>query len=585
METRVMVVRKVAGSGVLSGLAAIISILRSSRVGRSLAIVATASVLVIIVGAYGQLRIVHWNKPFLDAFGRRDLRDYMFQLGVFVFLAACMLTVNTALRWLGEVLKLYVREALVRDLIHHWMRPGRASELAHSDPIGVTPTQLVHEDARRLSGLSVDLGLGLLQAVTLTVTFLGLLWSLSGEFTFEMADRRFVIHGFLAWSIFAFSLIASLIGLWVGRVVVRRGAALSARESEFEGLLGRISRQIDAISFAAGERYETQRITAALESVLVSMRRSAASVSNFTMVTAGFGWIARVAPTVAAAPLFFSGLLSFGNFLVVSLASVQVQASLDWFIGNFPAVAEWRAALNRVLNFRRVVSVGADANSLGTRINFVDGAPGRMLFENLSIVTPSGTMVMSEPRVEIIGGEQLLFVDDSPVNEVPPLFRVLAGVWPWGDGTVARPTGEAMMFVPLMAYLPAGTLREVLAYPAATIESAQDGDLCAGVLQRLGLDRLVRELDVMRDWDRLLEEDEKRRIAFARALLGRPKWLIVDQVFDVVDRRLREPMLAAIAEELPDVTLIYFSRGKSSLRIFNRVLQVHRAPVTRSPAQ
>jgi vitamin B12/bleomycin/antimicrobial peptide transport system ATP-binding/permease protein len=589
METPVMVDQNAAADsgpstsanvspGVRPGLAAVISILRASRVSRTLAVVTTASVLVIIAGAYGQLRIVYWNKPFLDAFGRRDFRGYMFELGVFIFLAVFMLFVNTAQRWLGEILKIHMREALVRDLLHHWMRPGWASAFAHSDPIGATPTQHVHEDARRLSGLSVDLGLGLLQALTMTVTFFGLLWSLSAAFPVEMGNRKIVLHGFLAWSILAYSLVASLIGLWVGRAVIRRGAELSARESDFADLLERTSNHIDAISFAAGERHEAQRLTMALESVLAGMRRSAASVSNFTMVTGGFGWIARVAPTLAALPLFLSGLLSFGNFLVVSLASIQLQSSLDWFVGNFPAVAEWRAALDRVLRFRRAGDVGAGANLLAIRISFVEGAPGRMRFANLSTVTPSGTMEMSERQVEIRRGDQVLIMDDSAVSDVPPLFRVLAGVWPWGDGTVVRPAGESMMFVPLTPYLPSGTLRHVLTYPAI-IEPSQGGDVCAGVLVRLGLERVVGELDATRDWDRLLDEEERRRIAFARAVLGKPNWLIVDQMFDMLDRRLLEPVLAVLAAELPNVTLIHFSRRKSSLRIFNRVLHMRRTPM------
>jgi putative ATP-binding cassette transporter len=590
METRVMVDEKGIGAnlkppadvkgrpGVLSGLGVIIGILRSSRVGKSLAIFTLASVLAIIVGAYGLVRFVLWNKPFVNAYGRYDLRGYLYELGVFIVLAVFVTLMNTAQRWLGEILKVQIREILVRDLIHHWMRPGWASALLHSDPSGKTAALQVHEDVRRLSGISVDLALGLTQALAITVAFFELLWGLSRDFEIEILHRTIVIHGFLAWGIVGFSVSASFMGLWMRRAVNRRSAVLAARESDFTSLLEKISDHIDAISFAGGEEYETQRINRALESVLAGMRRSAASVRNFTVVTVGFGWIARVVPTLCAAPLYFRGLLSPGDFLIVSLASIQIQLSQDAFVSNFSAVAEWRAALDRVLGFRRVVDATAVVHSLGTRIHFVEGGPGTMLFANLSIAAPSGTMEMSERHIEIIRGDQVLVVDDSASGEVPALFRVLAGTWPWGGGTVARPVGESMMFVPRTPYLPSGTLRQVLTYPSVA-ESSQDEDLCARVLVSLGLERLVRDLDGTRDWDGLLGDDEKRCIAFGRVVLGRPQWLIVDQVFDLLDRRWLETVRAVLAAELPELTLIHFSRRVSALPIFNRVLHVQKTSV------
>ena len=39
-------------------------------------------------------------------------------------------------------------------------------------------------------------------------------------------------------------------------------------------------------------------------------------------------------------------------------------------------------------------------------------------------------------------------------------------MWPWGAGTIQLPPRESMMFMPQRPYLPLGTLRAAVSYPA-----------------------------------------------------------------------------------------------------------------------
>jgi len=56
-----------------------------------------------------------------------------------------------------------------------------------------------------------------------------------------------------------------------------------------------------------------------------------------------------------AAPAYFAGHLSFGGLMMAAGAFNQVQSSLRWFVDNFSIIADWRATLLRVADFRRAI--------------------------------------------------------------------------------------------------------------------------------------------------------------------------------------------------------------------------------------
>src|SRR5689334_10307198 len=157
-------------------------------------------VLVIVATAYGQIRLNRWNQPFYDALARRDLQEFLVQLGVFGIIASALLVLNVFQRWLTETIKLKLREGLTRDLVDLWMQPRRAFRLASAGPIGVNPDQRMHEDARHLTELSADLGIGLAQAVILLVSFVGVLWSISRGFSLKLGGVTLALPGYMVWA-------------------------------------------------------------------------------------------------------------------------------------------------------------------------------------------------------------------------------------------------------------------------------------------------------------------------------------------------------------------------------------------------
>ncbi|HXA92356.1 MAG TPA: ABC transporter ATP-binding protein/permease [Steroidobacteraceae bacterium] len=567
----------VGHTGLVGQLGGMVRALLASPVGKAVVSLSSAILLIILVTAYAQIRLNRWNKPFFDALSRRDFSDFLHQLGVFGIIAASLLVLNVGQRWFVETLKVKLREGLVGDLLRDWMVPRRAFWLANAGPMGVNPDQRMHEDARKLCELSADLGTGLLQASILFATFAGVLWVLSSDVSFRIGDHDYAIPGFMLYAAIAYAFAGSLLSYWVGKSLIHRNAERYAREADFRFALVRVNEHLDGISLASGEADEQRRVELHLANVLAATRRIVTGLTNLTWVTAGFGWILNVAPILVAAPLYFAGKISFGGLMMAAAAFTQAQSSLRWFVDNFSTIADWRATLFRVASFRHALQDADELRDFESRITYNEGEPGSMIIEQLEIVSPTGSDVLSERRVAIHAGERILIIG-APGTSKTLLFRALAGLWPWGNGQITLPRGEQILYLPRgTPYLPRASLREVLAYPMK-IESF-DADAFAQALGRMGLERLVPLLDATRRWDRELSQDEQLSLAFARIVLQRPPWVLIDDTFGSLDDEALERVVDAFGNELKQTCLIHIGRAAQARDpLFSRVLHLMKAP-------
>lgn len=553
----------------------------ASPVGRTLMVLMAAIVVVIVATAYGQIRLNRWNKPFYDALSRRDLRDFFYELGVFFLMAACLLVLNVAQRWLAETLQVKLREGLVRSLLKDWMLPRRAFWLANAGTMGVNPDQRIHEDARKLCELSADLGIGLFQASILFGTFAGVLWVLSGDFAFRLGDRDYAIPGFMLWAAIIYSSAGSLLSYWVGRSLVNRNAERYAREADLRFSLVRVNEHVDDISLAAGEADEQRRIELHLGVVLAATRRIVLGHTNLTWVTAGFGWVTIVAPILVAAPLYFTGKVSFGGLMMAAGAFTQAQSSLRWFIDNFSVIADWRATLLRVASFRHALVTTDEPRGFESRIAYTDGDPGAITIDNLEIVSSANADKLKETHVVVRAGERVLILG-APGTGKTQLFRALAGLWPWGAGHIGRPRGEQIFYLPRGApYLPRGSLRELLAYPLKP-ESFNTNEFTRA-LYRLGLERLAQLLDETRRWDRELSQDEQLCLAFARILIQKPPWVLIDGTFGALDDDVLELVIDVFTKELQSTGVIHIGGAAEANSLFSIVLHLIKAARPQTP--
>jgi putative ATP-binding cassette transporter len=568
---------ELANSRLVPQLDMMVRALWAAPVRNTLFVLSGSLFIVIAVTAYGQIRLNDWNQPFYDALSHRNFGEFLRQLGVFGLIAGALLVLNVGQRWLGETLKLKLRQGLGHDLIQNWLKPGRAFRLTNAGPVGVNPDQRMHEDARHLTELSADLGIGLVQSTILLASFVKVLWGLSNNFAFHWDGRHIVIPGYMVWAAVVYSGSASLLSYWVGRSLVDRNAQRYAREADMRFSLVRVNEHIDAIALSAGEADEARRIELDFAGVLRATARLVTGLTNLTWITAGYGWFTLVAPILVAAPLYFAGNLTFGGLMLASGAFMQVQSSLRWFVDNFSTIADWRATLLRVATFRRAVIDTDVMHDVENRVTYATGKSGEYAIANLQITSPSGSTMLKEKDVHMKCGEHVLIVGESGTGKTL-LFRSLAGLWPWGSGTVTRPQGDEILYLPRTPYFPPGTLHEVLAYPKPT--SAFEAKACTAALARVGLDRLSPMLESIERWDRELNEDEQQSLALARALIHRAPWILMDEVLDSMDEAGLDRAVDIFTKDLAQSGIIHIGRSDAH-HFFSRVLHLVMDPTAK----
>jgi putative ATP-binding cassette transporter len=264
--------------------------------------------------------------------------------------------------------------------------------------------------------------------------------------------------------------------------------------------------------------------------------------------------------------------------MMASGAFMQVQSSLRWFVDNFSTLADWRATLLRVASFRRAIVACDDMREVASRIEHAEGKPGQIVIDGLEIFSPAGSVNLAESHVEVESGERVLVIGESGSGRTL-LFRALAGLWPWGKGRIARHAGDTTLYLPRTSYLPPGTLREVLAYPSAV--AAFDTDACTKALEHLGLERLSPMLDETQHWETVLSEGEHQCLAFARALLHAPAWLIIDEAIEALEADTLPRVIELLSKELQHTGVLYIGRAGAHDSLFERTLHlVNDAPPT-----
>ena len=563
------------GDGVIAQLGSLLSALGASPFRRRVGVLALGIVIVLCLNVLGQIRLNAWQGSFFDAIEQRDLAVFGAQLLVFGLIVSALLVLVVAQTWLREMLQIRLREWLTHDLLDRWLTPKRAYLLANDGEIGVNPDQRVHEDTRHLTDLSTELAVGLLQGSLLLVSFVGVLWVLSAQVLFTVGDRSFSIPGYMVWCALAYASAGSWLAWRVGRPLIPLNATRYAREAELRFALVRVSECAEGIALHGGEADERRILDGTVGRVVTVMQGLAGRLARLTWVTSGHGWLGIITPILVAAPGYFGGGLSFGGLMMVIGAFNQVQQSLRWFVEHFHQIADWRATLLRVMALREALSADDTPGSEPGGIRLVDHAKGHLELEDLTVALDGSRATLDDARVEIVPGERVLIVGETG-SDKGTLFRAMAGLWPWGTGTIHLPPRRTMMFMPQRPYLPLGSLHAAVSYPAEPerFESVEVGD----ALERVGLDYLVPSLDREQRWDKDLSLDEQQRLAFARLLLHQPRWVLLDDAMGALEDEHRRLMLSIFDHELADAAVISIGRSRAHSGFYTRTLHFRRVP-------
>ncbi len=515
--------------------------------------------LVTVVQVIIQIRFNFWNRDFFNALENRDRAAFTHQILLFFGLAAASMAAAVYQLYLKQLIQLRWREWLTRWLIANWLREGRHYQLEMAASGADNPDQRIAEDVRLSTEMAVDFALGIVISLTMLLSFVGILWTLSGALPVELGSISFEIPGYMVWAALLYAVIGSSLTWLVGRPMVGINIRRTTAEADFRFGLTRARESGEGIALIRGEEDERRFMAGLFAEVRGAVQALMRSQRNLMWLTSAYGTLAMVFPTIVASPAYFAGLMTLGGLMQIGQAFGQVQTSLNWFVDNFPRIAEWRSAATRLVTFREAL---ADLEALiedpeQPTIEIIEATEGEgrevLAFDNLEVAFADGTTVIEEASAEIGPGERVLIKGESGSGK-STLFRCIGGLWPWGAGTIRIPPRSAMMFLPQRSYLPLGSLAEAVTYPKPASEVPQEE--IAAALERVGLGELTGRLEEEERWDRTLSLGEQQRLAFARLLLHRPRWLFMDEATSALDGDSQDALMRLVIEELPETTIV-----------------------------
>jgi vitamin B12/bleomycin/antimicrobial peptide transport system ATP-binding/permease protein len=231
-----------------------------------------------------------------------------------------------------------------------------------------------------------------------------------------------------------------------------------------------------------------------------------------------------------------------------------VQEALSFFVSIYRTMAEWRAVVARLDGFEMSVRSAADLKTGSGSINLaLPGGSHDIDLTQLLVRLPNGTPLISASDFRIHPSERLLVIGPSGAGK-STLFRAIAGIWPFGSGSISIPADASLMMLPQKPYFPIGTLHAAIAFPSEA--TAFGADRIKQVLTEVGLPQLALRIEDEEHWNRILSLGEQQRLGIARALLQAPKFLFLDEATASLDEPAEAVLYRLLQEKLPDTTVV-----------------------------
>ena len=523
------------------------------------------------------LGINTWNRWFFDALEKRDAQALWSVAGWLPLLLAASALSVSGLVVSRMTLQARWRENLTMRLAGWWVADQRYYRLSLITKEQTAPEYRIAEDTRLSIEPLVELAIGLISAFVTAVAFASVLWTVAGAAEFTLGGRTIVIPSYMAFAALLYATIASLGAYVTGRPLVGLVAAKNETEARFRADMTRLRENAESIALIRGDADERSSLAEGYGRVLGAWLRIIRQQGIIALVLNTNGALFPIVPLLLIAPKFLSGSVTLGGVMQVVAAFSAVQAALIWFVDNFVRLAEWFASVTRVdelVEELQALDVGTIMEG-DTRIAMGESDDGAIHVENLSVAHSNGRIVIADATVVIQPGEKVLIVGESGSGK-STLIRALAGLWPWGSGSIRVARGKAIAFVPQRPYLPKGTLRSVLLYPHSDIPVPTETLLAA--LERCGLPYLAKRLDEDENWDRALSGGERQRIAFARLLIQKPGFIVMDEATSALDEDSQNALLALFGDELADATIISVGHRPGLEDYHDRKITLERRP-------
>ena len=523
-----------------------------------------------LAGVYMEVLFSQWNNVFFNSLQDKDKAAFFRLMGRFSMLAAIYIVLSIYNVYLNQWLQIRWRSWMTDKYLNEWLgnRVYYRMQLTgnHTD----NPDQRVADDLKVFVDETLNLGLGALNAVVTLASFVTILWVLSGTFEFTLSGQTYIVYGYMVWVALGYAVVGTWLTHKIGKPLIDLNFNQQRYEADFRYGLVRFRENMEGVALYRGESSELtvfrNRFLHVAGNWWAIMKRTKL-LNTFRI---GYGQVAIVFPYLAAAPRYFAGPGKLGDLTQTANAFGHVQDALSWFINVYTSFASWRATVDRLTGFHNAV-MSTQEQQRSSPGPVVEPSMGSGLaLDHLNLLLPTGRALLSDTSVEIPEKSRALVRGPSGSGK-STLFRALAGIWPFGSGTIRTPKDFGALFLPQRPYFPIGTLRLVVSYPAGP--EAFDDARIKDALHAVGLGQLNDRLDEEANWSMQLSGGEQQRVALARALLHRPKWLFLDEATSALDEPAQAQLLKLLQDRLQDTSIVSIAHGTAAAPFHDRILE------------
>jgi putative ATP-binding cassette transporter len=526
--------------------------------------------LVLVIGV--QIAVVamtvslnRWYNGFYGSLQDRNWNTFTQQIIYFCMIAATLTLLSVYQLYLNQWLEIRWRRWMTKSFLARWLSGATHYHVQlFSDPAD-NPDQRIAEDIRLFIEQTLTIGVGLLGALMSVLSFVVILWRLSDGAPLPLFGTSYAIPGYLVWAALSYAIGGTVITHLIGRPLTGLNFDQQRYEADFRFNLVRVRENSEQIALLGGETLETDRLLTRFEKVASNWYAIMSRQKWLTLCTASYTHFAIIFPIIVVSPAYFAGAMQLGGLVQTAAAFATVQTALSFFVSIYPNFAQWRAVIARLDGFERAVSPKrAAAGSSGVTV-VAQPANAELSIEGLSVELPTGTPLMASEDLVIKAGQSALLTGPTGSGK-STFFRAVAGVWPFGTGTVMLPRGSKLMVLPQRPYFPIATLEEAVGYPA--VRGTFDSAHVAEVLQEVGLPALADRLSEEAHWSQILSLGEQQRLSIARAILHEPDYLFLDEATASLDEPSEKRLYGLLQERIPGVTIISIGH-RSTLEAFH----------------
>ena len=491
----------------------------------------TAVVGLNLASVWLNVRLNAWNNDFYNALQNYDWPKFWWQFAIFGMIAASLIVVAVYQLYLRQSLQIRWRRWMTERFLNDWLGDQAYYRMQLDQSATDNPDQRIAEDLERFTTISLALSIGLMNAAVTLLSFLFILWTLSGSLAIPLwGDAHIEIPGYMVFAALVYAVAGTWLTQRIGSPLVGLLYNQQRYEADFRFSLVRLRENAESVAFYGGESRELSVFQGRFSHVVSNWWNVIRRRKKLAWFTTGYAQVAIVFPFLVAAPRYFAKEIQLGGLMQISSAFGQVQDSLSFIVTSYVEIAEYQSVVERLRGFRDKVDEIA-AGRQGPQPIAVERGGAGVEVDRLGIRLPGGDLLHEDIALAAGPGNPVLVTGPSGSGK-STLLRAIAGLWPFGRGRIRLGDGH-VLFLPQRPYLPLGTLADAIAYPELDHQPRR-AELEAA-LHAVGLSYLVGQLDEEGNWALRLSGGEQQRLGFARVLLARPDIVFLDEATSALD--------------------------------------------------